>query len=252
MKEFYDITAQEGQNPENRFQLKNHGLKRHLMTIGTRVRRGSWGENTEYISNTTYRDTRPEDYIKDFIYAIRKFKPVYEIDMFLDHHLEVYVERGNNSETFIKHIKYEVIPELEKSKDSKTHIELVNKWLGQREGKSWNQQSNHSIYLQGVNAPVQLLIDSPNASQTQEIHYTKEEINDFLSRLQKDADNLKHDLKEELLLEIQTAQSQLNRGKPITSKIKGLLILAKEIGIGVFTNLAASPIFETLKPSLGL
>ncbi|WP_339607596.1 hypothetical protein [uncultured Roseivirga sp.] len=252
MKEFYDITTQEGQNPENRFQLKNYGPRRHLMTVGTPVRRGSWGERKEYISNTTYRDTRPEDYIKDFIYAIRKFKPIYEIDMFLDHHLGVYVERGNNSETFIKHIKYEVIPQLENNKDSKTHIELVNKWLGQREGKSWNQKSNHSIYLQGVNAPVQLLIDSPNASQTQEIYYTKEEIDDFLNRLQKDADNLKHDLKEELLLEIQTAKSQLKRGKSITPKIKSLLILTKEIGIGVFTNLVASPIYETLKPSIGL
>tara|TARA_R110001592_G_scaffold40877_3_gene133980 strand:- start:1555 stop:2313 length:759 start_codon:yes stop_codon:yes gene_type:complete len=251
VKEFYDI-SEEGQKPQGRFQLTNYGSERHLMTVGTPVRRGAWGESTEYVSNTTYRATVPEDYLKDFVYMIRKFKPIYEIDQLLDHHLDMYMRKGNKSEIFLKHIRYEVIPLLGKSNDTNPHIELVNKWLGQREGKSVSNHPTPTVHFEGITGNIQLLIDSPYGSQKQEVHCDKADIDGFLSALFKDIESLKHDLKDELVSEVQTALLQNKRGKLTQAKLMNLISLMKEIGVGVFTNVVASPIFEALKPSLGI
>lgn len=249
MNEFYDI-AKEGQDPKGPYQLKNLGKKKlsaiSIISIYDADGRQTYNDGPHYIL------VKPSDYDNLFKAKIRKFKPMYDLELLLDHHLHYYEETGKVREKYLKHIKYVILPALKRIKNTDAKVELINDWFRKHTSQKSPTPTVSKLKIGDVNAPTQILVNSPNASQNQEIQYSKEEVEDFLNRILQDAENLKHDLKEELLSEVKTAQAQLKRGKPMQSKLVGILELAKEMGMGVFTNLTASPIYEALKPSLGL
>jgi len=53
-------------------------------------------------------------------------------------------------------------------------------------------------------------------------------------------------------MEMDYALSQLKHGRDVKSQISNISRLIKDVGIGTFSNLLAAPIFEVVKPLLGL
>ncbi len=59
-------------------------------------------------------------------------------------------------------------------------------------------------------------------------------------------------IKTEIQEELEYAKKQHNRKRPIVEQLKNIDSFIQKVGIGVFTSLAASPLFEIIKPYIGL
>ena len=112
-------------------------------------------------------------------------------------------------------------------------------------------QNNH-INIGDINSPTQFQQGSDNSNQTQEIIYSQENINELFTLLKADFDKLSIDVREDLKSEIEYASKQLDKGKSVKTQLLNIGGLVKDVGINVFANLLASPIFEVIKPTLGL
>ncbi len=252
MNEFYSI-SQENEKPQSVYQLKNLGKQTIMAIVGKPVR-GDWGERHSYESQTFYRDTTAEDYDNEFVRKLMGIKPPYDLYKILDYHLNHYLTtKGGDKLRFIKQIRYVVLPIVKKRKNSDVCVELILDWINEIEMKKDNKkQSDFTLKIGEINAPTQLQVNSDNSTQKQQISYTKEDVKKLFDELKKDIESFNDELKEEFQIEIDSALKQLNKGKNIGSRLLTIGSLIKDIGISVFANLIASPIFEMMKPTLGL
>jgi hypothetical protein len=114
-------------------------------------------------------------------------------------------------------------------------------------------QINHNqISIGDINSPTQFQQGSNHSFQTQEIAYAKENINELFVLLKSDFDKLSINVREDLQSEMEYASKQLEKGKNVKTQLLNIGGLLKDVGINVFANLIASPIFEIIKPALGL
>ena len=113
-------------------------------------------------------------------------------------------------------------------------------------------QNNNHINIGTVNAPVQLLQGSNHSTQTQNVHYSQENIHEFFSLLRADIVTLKAELQEDFNSEIEYAIKQQAKGKDVKQQLSNIVSLMKNIGINVFCNVIASPISGIMNPYLGL
>lgn len=123
MKTIYSI--EHSTKPKNVFDLENYGDQTAAYIIGSR----------SGTSKTLYRDVTEDDYDNGFAHRIIETKPAYEVDKFLDYHFDFYVNNGGSEATFIKHMKYVIIPILKKRENSGVQIELISTWLNDKARK---------------------------------------------------------------------------------------------------------------------
>jgi rRNA maturation endonuclease Nob1 len=114
------------------------------------------------------------------------------------------------------------------------------------------QVQNNYITLRDINSPTQFQQGTKKSTQMQEIKQASEDIKELFNLVQADIKNLSINIQDEFKSEINYAVRQLEKGKDITTQLLNVGNLIKDVGINVFANLLASPIFEILKPSLDL
>jgi hypothetical protein len=251
--EFFAI-SKEKEKVENDFELMNLGDQRVFMITSKRVR-DDWGYSKNYVSETSYTNTHSGDYDNSMASKLHYYDPIYELGNILDYHLEYYLtERNGDKNKFIKHIKYTIIPIIKKGNNNHKEecIELVLEWINAHTQSNIKMNTPSKIEVKGSfnNSPI--LIQNNSDHSNQSLQVTNEQIDSFLKLLKEDLENIKSDIKDELLDEISKAESNLSKGKNISSRISTVWSLVKEIGVSLFSKTTASLIFETIKVPLGL
>jgi len=246
MNEFYSI-PENNKELVNEYQIRDLGEKRISMILGSSSNRGR-----ESSSSKIYKKVTTEDYDIQFARKLTTFKPPYDLEKVLDYHLSYYVNSGNQKEKFIKHIKYVIIPIVEKRKQNKIYIELITNWINHKMGEKKEETGNIILKTGDINSPLQVQINSDNSTQSQTIKYSNEDIFKLFEFLKNDLHKIENDLREDLQTEIENASKQLDKGNDIKNRLLTIGGLMKDVGIGVFTNLIASPIYQMVKPHLGL
>lgn len=246
MIEFLSISP-ENENPKDDFQLENLGPKRHLATIGSFASRNYWGEMEYPQSQTFYRDTKPDDYNCAFAHKLSSCEPPYDLDKILDYHLNYYISDRNGDKTrFINHIKFVILPKVKKQKNKEVYVELITNWIDMNDSDK-KKEKYFNIKIGDINAPTQLQMNSENAIQSQTISYENNEIKKLFELIEKDLENIKEEIKNDLIIEIENAKKQLDKGKNIKLRLLTIGGMVKDIGIGLFTNLISSPLIELIK-----
>lgn len=254
MNPFYDISNQQELAPDS-LQLNTLGSKRVYMSFG-KTTRDSWGKsNTEW--NHHMKSVQPEDYDRRFADKLMKAKPIYTMNNVLDHHLNHYcLKHIEGQKDFLIHMRYVVIPILKKLKNSDICITLFEKWLEEKSPLTSKLITpytvNNNINFGTVNAPVQLQQNSNQSVQTQHNHMQKEQLNDFFNLLRKDIQQVDKAVREDFAMEMDHAIAKLQKERDIKPNLLIIGSLMRDVGIGTFTNLLAAPIFELVKPYLGL
>lgn len=250
MNEFYSISADENLS-ETEYQLRNLGQRMISAIIG-KPSRNSWGERT-HSSQTFYRETTSDDYDGQFVNKLMLFQPIYDLEKLLDFHLDYYeTKQKMDKNRFVTHIKYVVLPLLTKKKNSEVQQELVNNWIERNMTNKKKSNGKLSMEFGDINSPTQFQINSDNSVQTQKIKYSNQDILEVFELIRKDLKENKSSESIELLAEVENAEKKLNDGKDIKNRLLLIGELVKDIGIGTFTSLISSPIYEMLKPMLGI
>ena len=252
MNEFYSIGPL-NKELDNPYQLNNLGTEIPMVSFGKRSS-SYWGDSGKS-SETYYRKTTPKDYDGNFAYRLSIINPPYDLSKFLDYHLDHYLTITKGiKEKFIKHIKYVIIPLVIKKREKEVYISLIEEWLEENDtNRKLKQMPTMNIITTGdINSPTQFQQDVKGSNQTQKINYTIEEIKDLFQYLKKDIETLSLAQAEDFRLEMEYALKQLERGNNAKDQLWSIGKLIKDIGINVFANLVASPIYELLKPFLGL
>lgn len=245
MNEFYSI-SEENKDPIDEFQLKNLGKRTVSMIVGKSSRRNFWEETESPQSTRYYTDVKSEDYDGVFAYKLKECKPPYDLGKILDYHLSYYInERQGDKSRFLNQIKFVILPKIKKYSDSDIYVELINDWLNAN-GMNKKDNKNLNLHIGDINAPTQFQMNSDNSHQTQQITYEKKEIIELLDLIKKDLDKISKESREDLENEIANAKKQLDKGKNINSRLKTIGSMIKDIGVGVFTNLATSPLLGLL------
>jgi hypothetical protein len=143
MSPFYDISSNE-QLADEELALRNLGSQKIFAIIGGRRRSGFWGTSGTK-SKRHYIAVVPEDYDNLFVEKIGKWKPIYDLEKFLQFHYEHFSKAKSDSDEFLKHMRYVVLPSLknQKTKDNEARVELFEQWLNEklpRQGSSKNQK----------------------------------------------------------------------------------------------------------------
>ncbi|MEI6348178.1 MAG: hypothetical protein WCP69_09555 [Bacteroidota bacterium] len=252
MNEFYSI-CKEDADPENEYQMQNLGKQTIMAVIGKQVR-GDWGESRSCQSQTFYKDTVPEDYDDAFVLKLTSVKPPYDLYKVLDYHLSYYINTNHgDKDRFLKQIKYVILPIIQKRKSLDVYMELITEWIKKNDMNTKNNKTaDITLNIGDINAPTQFQLNSDNSSQSQEIYYNKEDIKELFELLKKDIEKINEEFKEEFQYEIESAIKQLNKGKDIRNRLFTIGSLIKEVGINLFANLLASPIYSLMKPFLGI
>jgi hypothetical protein len=112
---------------------------------------------------------------------------------------------------------------------------------------NYNTTSVGNIY-----SPTQFQQGSINSPQSQTLSYTQKTVKDFFTLLQTAIKELPINQREDFEGEIKYAEKQLNKGNDISSQLLNVGKLMKDVGMNVFANVLASPIFEIVKPMIGL
>lgn len=249
MNKFYSI-SEENKEPVDIYQLSNLGKKRVSAIIGKSSRAG-WGERS-YSSQTYYSSVTEEDYDYHFINKLIYFKPIYELSTVLEYHLNYYVSSGiGTKENFIKHIEYVIFPIIEKKRETDVHKRIITEWLSKMKNHP-NKDSEINLKIGSINSPTQLQINTNNSSQNQKIEYSNQDMLDFLNLLRKDLNSVEGRLKDEIKGEVDSTEKRIKEGRDIKGKLLTIGNLIKEIGLGVFTSLISSPIYDLVKPLLGI
>jgi hypothetical protein len=253
MNEFYSI-SQENQKPDDEYQLKNLGKQTIMMIVGRPSRRNYWGETESPQSQKFYRDTNEEDYDRLFANKLLKCRPPYDLEKILDYHLNYYVEiRKGEKLRFLNQIKFVILPIIKEKNNKEIYDELITNWLENNNMTTKKEKAAKvNLKIRDINAPMQIQMNSDNASQSQQISYDKDDILELLNLLKQDIENLNTDSKEDFELEIENAIKQLNKGKKVETRLLTIGSMIKEIGIGIFVNLVSSPLFEIIRPILGI
>ena len=250
MNEFYSISTNENL-PETEFELRNLGKQMVSAIIG-KPSRGGWGERT-YSSQTFYRETTTKDYDEQFAYKLMNFQPVYDLEKILNFHKYFYIKKQNGKkDEFEKHIKYVVYPLIVKKRNSETQQELITDWLDKNMTDKKKNNGKLRMDFGDINSPTQFQINSDNSVHTQKIEYSHEDISKIFELIRKDLKGINNSESQELSAEIEKTESKLNNGKDIKTRLLIIGELIKDIGIGTFTSLLSSPIYEMVKPMLGI
>lgn len=157
LNEFYDIGIP-GQEPGHPLQLKHLGSQIAAVTFGSR---GSkfWHESPRP-SQTYYRSTTEKDYDQQFIHKICTTHPPYDIEPLLDHHYNLYLSgHPEGHSRFQKHIKYVIIPALEKKGNRAVYVEIVNEWLSALKATPLNNQMTTN---QRLNKVLEYIVANPD------------------------------------------------------------------------------------------
>ncbi|MBU3011119.1 hypothetical protein KO506_06875 [Polaribacter vadi] len=250
MNEFYLISSNENLS-ETEFELRNLGNQMIYAIVGNSSR-GGWGERT-YSNKTIYRETTTKDYDEQFANKLMSFQPVYDLEKILNFHKDYYVGKQNGKEEkYIKHIKYIVYPLIIKKRNSETQQELITDWLDKNMADKKKNNGKLRMDFGDINSPTQFQINSDNSVQTQKIKYSNEDIAKVFELIREDLKEINNSESQELSTEIEKAESKLNNGKDIKNRLLIIGELIKDIGIGTFTSLLSSPIYEMVKPMLGI
>lgn len=253
MNPFFDISQSENLSDED-LQLHNLGSQRIMASIGT-PSRNEWGERSFQTSNF-YTPTVAEDYDNLFVYKLNKWKPVYAIEQVVNHHYQFYIKTNpSGHDNFMKHMRYVILPIMKRQKSTDASIELFEEWLDTRAPKKQTKGSgavNNTISIGNVNAPLQFQQSSDHAVQTQHNHYLQGQIIEAFELLKKDMSNIDAQIRADFAIEMTYAVTQLEKNKDVRPQLLNIGGLIKDVGIGTFTNLLAAPIFEIIKPLLGL
>lgn len=247
MNPFFDISI-ENNLPINNYQLKNLGLQRIYFSIISRH------EDT----SNHYRKTTEKDYDNLFTDKLWKWSPVYEIDKLLEYHYKFYIETNpDDGDKFLKHIRFVILPKIEVKTKESVHAELIIDWLNSKKNKNTNPPEhtiihNNTIKIGDINAPVQFQQSSNNSVQTQQFELKRDDINTAFDLIKKDIEKLDAQIRSDFSMEMDYAVAQINKNRDAKPQLSNIGSMMKEIGTGVFTNLAAAPIFEYLKPFFGL
>ena len=253
MNPFFDI-SNEKDLPSIALQLFNLGNQKLYATVGRRTREG-WGESRN-VSGHHYTAVVPQDYDNQFIHKMIRWKPIYAIDNLLDHHYEHYIKtHTEGKDEFLKHIRYIILPDLEKRKNSEVCVTLLMEWLNKNEIKTFPTKmtkvvNNNTINVGNINSPTQFLQNSSNSTLTQHNQVAQKNYTEMFDLLRKDIQNIDEKIRQDFAMEMEYAVSQIERGRDIQPQLSNLGKLIKEVGIGTFTNLAASPLYEYIKPHI--
>lgn len=252
---FYDISESEN-SVQNEYQLKNLGTERVFASITTIGRDDNYSRSRK--SNRIYVPVKSEDYDRLFAKNISNTKPPYLIDALLNHHYNYFLKkRPEDSNTFLLHMEFVIIPYIQNlnKKNSEVYCTLINKWINSIKKPSntmEEKQINNTINIENLNAPTQFVQNSDNAQIVQNINNSNEEILNILSLIRKDLEKAKPEQKADLIAEIDYAERQIGRKKDAKNTLLEIGSLIKDVGINVFANLVASPIYDAAKPLLGL
>lgn len=254
MSPFYDISNQKDL-PADSLQLKNLGTEKVFASIGKRSRDGWGGRSTEWSRHMT--PVKPEDYDNQFVHRLMKSKPIYTMNKVLDHHLQNYCSMNTREQgDFFTHMRYVALPALKKLRNSEVCVDLFEDWLEQKMNSKKHQTpntvNNNTINIGDVNAPLQFQQNSNHSVQTQHNHLQKEQLKDFLEILKKDIQGIEENIRKDFAMEMDYAIVQLERERDIKPQSLTIGGLMKDVGLGTFSNLLAAPIFEIVKPYLGL
>lgn len=256
MNRFYDISENEDL-PKESLQLRNLGKQRIFAITGGRKGSDYWGtRSTE--SQYHYTATVPEDYDDLFADKLYNWKPIYDLGEVVEFHYRHYVSlHPNESCEFLKHMKYVILPKLKKRKNNDDHTGLFEDWLNEKNPEQMSANRKHevnynSIHMGDINAPIQFQQSSHHSTQTQTNQYQKDDVKAAFELLSKDIQNVNEQIRNDFAMEMDYAVTQLERNRDIKPQLLNIGSLMKDVGLGTFTNLLAAPIFEVIKPFLGL
>jgi hypothetical protein len=254
MNPFFDISTQ-NDLPNGAYQLENLGSQRIFASFGKRIR-GDWGESDHYQSSHVYTDVTAEDYDHQFVSRLLRVRPSYKIDGLIDHHFNFYVSgNAEGKELFLEHMRYEILPILKNRSTNEAYVELFEKWINNKKMKpeeKHNQTINNTINVGTVNAPLQFQQNSNHATQFQHNHLQKDQLKDFFEILRHDLQAMDENIRKDFAMEMDYAVVQLERNRDVQPQLTTIGTMMKDVGLGTFTNLLAAPIFEIVKPLLGL
>ena len=256
MNPFFEISNDENL-PYDELPLRNLGRQQIFAIIGGRRGSDYWGTNGS-ASKTTYTNTTPEHYDRQFVYKLQKWKPVYKIDCLIEYHYGHYInEHQQGHDEFLKHMRYVILPQLKKIKNNEVCIELFEQWLDQKtpkikEDPKHNIVNHNTIKVGSINAPTQFQQNSDHSAQTQNNHYHKEDVQKLFELLKNDIENVDERIRKDFAMEMDYAVTQMVRDKDIKPQLLNIGSLIRQVGMGTFTNLLAAPVFELIKPHLGL
>lgn len=114
--------------------------------------------------------------------------------------------------------------------------------------------SANFIKVGDVKGNFQIQQNTENSHQSQNISINKNDFLEFFKALKADIEQNVHneELAEELLSELEYANKQINKNRDVSQQLEDIGAVIKAVGIGVFTNLISTPIFEVFRPMLGL
>jgi hypothetical protein len=179
LNEFYSI-APYNQKPVDIFQLENLGEERVTMSYGKLVRDGYGGRG--YESRDIKQKTKAEDYNGVFALKLSRINPPYELDKFINYHLDYYIKNGGDRDKFIKHIQYVVFPYMEKwFHKEKAHLELTAEWIKESK-KAKHTMIEYSELLPEEKAIINKYIQSipPNLYDANLLAFRKTEIDELI------------------------------------------------------------------------
>ncbi|MNK18091.1 hypothetical protein D3C87_362890 [compost metagenome] len=254
MNPFYDISDQR-KLPSDALQLNNLGTERVYASFGRNSRDGWGGRTTEWSRHMIA--VQPEDYDRAFAHKLSKSKPIYFMTKVLDHHFEHYLSQYMDGQPdFLTHMRYIVLPAVKKINNSEVCVTLFEEWLQKKMTNSENLKpsivNNNTINVGTINSPVQFQQNSDHSNQVQHNHQYRDQIKDFLEVLRLDIQTLDENIRKDFAMEMNYAVAQLDRDKNVQPQLTAIGGLMKDIGLGTFTNLLAAPIFEIVRPMLGL
>lgn len=235
--------------------MNNLGSEKVFASIGTPTRDGWGGRNTEWSRHTT--PVQPEDYDRQFAYKLNKYKPVYNMGNILDYHFNHYCSTHPHGQgDFLKHMRYAVLPILKKLNNSEVCVTFLEEWIEEKTTIKKtippHTVNNNTINVGTVNAPTQFQQNTDYSVQTQHNHLQKDEIKEFLEILREDIQKADESIRNDFALEMDYAIAQLKKDRDVKPQLLTIGSLMKDVGIGTFTNVLASPIYAILRPLLGL
>jgi len=263
MNPFYDI-AKEGE-AQSAYQLENMGKQKEFIRIGKSRRRSDywgdtsdfWGRGSQTESKAYYSEVTLEDYDRLMARHIVQTKPAYDVEALLDHHAGYFTASGAGTlALFIKHIKFVVLPFIEKhynkENQKREYVAIVNEWLQQKENTMTAKQEG-SIHISiGDHANAQVQVNSEQSHQYQKTGLDKDGVLQFFALLTEAIKGNTEQVAGNIRYEVEAATNDVNAGRPIATRLHAIGGFLKSLGGNVLANVAAAPIFEVVKPYLGL
>jgi hypothetical protein len=255
MNLFYDISDQKDL-PAESLQLRSLGTEKVFASIGKTTRNGWEGRSTQWSHHMTA--VTPEDYDRQFVNKLINSRPVYNMKKVLDHHFKSYfLVHTQGRSDFFTHMRHVALPALKKLKDSEVCVNLFQEWMEEKMSFKKNSLmphavNNNTINVGSVNAPVQFQQSSDYSVQTQHNHYQKEHIKEVFKLITRDIQKFNEQIRNDFAMEMNYAVAQLERDKDIKPQLLSLGSLMNDVGINTFANLLAAPVYEIIKPFLGL